>query len=58
MLFKNTSSIADQLVQMITFIVRLKLVTFKFKKVYSQSRLLLDQWKIPSFYFQDGGSTR
>nr|GEX67619.1 putative reverse transcriptase domain-containing protein [Tanacetum cinerariifolium] len=38
--------------------VRLKLVTFKFKKMLTRSRLLLDQWKIPSYCIIHDGSSR
>ncbi|GKD32326.1 reverse transcriptase domain, reverse transcriptase zinc-binding domain protein [Tanacetum coccineum] len=47
-LFNKKKSTADQIVQLITSLVRTKLVTFKFKKMTTGSRLLLDQWKIPS----------
>ncbi|GKB47363.1 zinc knuckle CX2CX4HX4C containing protein [Tanacetum coccineum] len=50
-LFKNKKSTADQIIQLITSLVWMKLVTFKFKKVTTGSRLLLDQWKIPSSCF-------
>ncbi|GJX19584.1 putative gag-pol polyprotein [Tanacetum coccineum] len=36
----------------------LKLVTFKFKKMSTRSRLLLDQWKIPRYYIIYDGSSR
>nr|GEZ86896.1 RNA-directed DNA polymerase, eukaryota, reverse transcriptase zinc-binding domain protein [Tanacetum cinerariifolium] len=45
---KKTSS-SDQIVDVIISMVRLKLVTFKFKKMSTRSRLLLDEWKIPSY---------
>ncbi|GJR86292.1 retrovirus-related pol polyprotein from transposon TNT 1-94 [Tanacetum coccineum] len=38
--------------------VRLKLVTFMFKKMSTKSHLLLDQWKIPSYCIVHSGSTR
>ncbi|GKD87108.1 hypothetical protein Tco_1358262, partial [Tanacetum coccineum] len=46
------------IVQVILSMVRLKLVTFKFKKMSVGSRLLLDQWKIPSYCIVHDGSTR
>ncbi|GJR83858.1 reverse transcriptase domain, reverse transcriptase zinc-binding domain protein [Tanacetum coccineum] len=46
-LFKKKASTVPHIVQVIASMVRLKLVTFKFKKVTTLSRLLLDQWKIP-----------
>nr|GEX97390.1 reverse transcriptase domain, reverse transcriptase zinc-binding domain protein [Tanacetum cinerariifolium] len=54
---KKTSS-PDQIVDVIIFMVRLKLVTFKFKKMSTMSRLLLDQWKIPSYCIIHDGSSR
>ncbi|GJV13663.1 protein LAZ1, partial [Tanacetum coccineum] len=51
-------STADQIVQFITSLVRTKLVTFKFKKMSTGSRLLLDQWKIPSSCFDQNRSSR
>ncbi|GKA71266.1 retrotransposon protein, putative, ty1-copia subclass [Tanacetum coccineum] len=57
-LFKKKKSTADQIVQLITSLVRMKLVTFKFKKMTTGSRLLLDQWKIPSSCFDYNGSSR
>ena len=47
-LFKRKKSTVDEVVQVIVHTIRLKLVTFKFKKITSRSRLLLDKWKIPS----------
>ncbi|GKB42989.1 hypothetical protein Tco_0887931 [Tanacetum coccineum] len=47
-LFNKISMSPDQIVQVILSMVRLKLVSFKFKKTSTRSRLLLDQWKIPS----------
>ncbi|GKC70568.1 hypothetical protein Tco_1116451, partial [Tanacetum coccineum] len=47
-LFKKKTSTVPQIIQVIVSMVRLKLVSFKFKKVSARSRLLLDQWKIPS----------
>ncbi|GJZ84738.1 zinc knuckle CX2CX4HX4C containing protein [Tanacetum coccineum] len=48
-LFKKKTSSPDQIVQVILSMVRLKLVTFKFKKMSTRSCLLLNQWKIPSY---------
>ncbi|GJX51199.1 reverse transcriptase domain, reverse transcriptase zinc-binding domain protein [Tanacetum coccineum] len=48
-LFKEKTSSLDQIFDVIISMVRLKLVTFKFKKMSTRSRLLLDQWKIPSY---------
>ncbi|GJV00358.1 putative gag-pol polyprotein [Tanacetum coccineum] len=42
-LFKKKKLNADQIVQHITSLVRMKLVTFKFKRITAGSRLLLDQ---------------
>ncbi|GJR01198.1 retrovirus-related pol polyprotein from transposon TNT 1-94 [Tanacetum coccineum] len=56
-LFKKTSS-PDQIVDVIISMVRLKLVTFKFKKMSTRSRLLLDQWKISSYCIVHDGSSR
>nr|GEV90681.1 RNA-directed DNA polymerase, eukaryota, reverse transcriptase zinc-binding domain protein [Tanacetum cinerariifolium] len=55
-LFKKKTLTPDQIVDVI--LVRLKLVTFKFKKMSTKSRLLLDQWKIPIYCIVHGGSTR
>ncbi|GKC83225.1 reverse transcriptase domain, reverse transcriptase zinc-binding domain protein [Tanacetum coccineum] len=57
-LFKKKVSSPDQIVQVILSMVRLKLVTFKFKKMSTGSRLLLDQWKIPSYCIVHDRSTR
>ncbi|GJU83480.1 reverse transcriptase domain, reverse transcriptase zinc-binding domain protein [Tanacetum coccineum] len=57
-LFKKKTSSPDQIVQVILSMVRLKLVTFKFKKMSTRSRLLLDQWKIPSYCISHDGSSR
>ncbi|GJW55342.1 hypothetical protein Tco_0099427 [Tanacetum coccineum] len=57
-LFKKKKSNADQIAQLITSLVRMKLVTFKFKKMATGSRLLLNQWKIPSSCFDHDGSSR
>ncbi|GKD84723.1 hypothetical protein Tco_1355877, partial [Tanacetum coccineum] len=56
-LFKKKTSSPDQIVDVIMSMVRLKLVTFKFKKMSTQSRLLLDQWKIPSSCIDHDGSS-
>ncbi|GJT00107.1 reverse transcriptase domain, reverse transcriptase zinc-binding domain protein [Tanacetum coccineum] len=56
-LFKKKASTVSQIVQVITSSVRLKLVTFKFKKMSTRSRPLLDQWKIPSSCMILKGST-
>ncbi|GJU93135.1 hypothetical protein Tco_1317891 [Tanacetum coccineum] len=45
-LFKKNSSTLPQIIKVITAIVRLKLVTFKFKKVSTRVRIILDTWKI------------
>ncbi|GKB91561.1 reverse transcriptase domain, reverse transcriptase zinc-binding domain protein [Tanacetum coccineum] len=57
-LFKKKTSSPDQIVDVIISMVRLKLVTFKFKKMSTRSRLLLDQWKIPSYCIVHDGSSR
>ncbi|GKA22191.1 reverse transcriptase domain, reverse transcriptase zinc-binding domain protein, partial [Tanacetum coccineum] len=57
-LFKKKKSTADQIVQLITSLVRMKLVTFKFKKMFIGSRLMLDQWNIPSSCFDHDKSLR
>ncbi|GJU65543.1 sodium/hydrogen exchanger 6 [Tanacetum coccineum] len=57
-LFKKKTSTPGQIVDVIFSTVRLKLVTFKFKKMSTKSRLLLDQWKIPSYCIVHDGSTR
>ncbi|GJU23248.1 hypothetical protein Tco_1156590 [Tanacetum coccineum] len=57
-LFKKKTSSPDQIVQVILSMVRLKLVTYKFKKMSTGSRLLLDQWKIPSYCIAHDGSSR
>ncbi|GJV91875.1 putative gag-pol polyprotein [Tanacetum coccineum] len=54
-LFKKKTSTADQV---ICSIVHLKLVTFRFKKVSSRSRLLLDRWNIPNLCVIHEGSAR
>ncbi|GJU15267.1 hypothetical protein Tco_1143233 [Tanacetum coccineum] len=57
-LFKKKTSSPDQIVDVIISMVRLKLVTFKFKKMSTRSRLLLDQWKISSYCIVHDGSSR
>nr|GEY92165.1 reverse transcriptase domain, reverse transcriptase zinc-binding domain protein [Tanacetum cinerariifolium] len=57
-LFKKKTSSPDQIVDVITSLVWLKLVTFRFKKMSTWSRLLLDQWKIPSYCNVHDGSSR
>nr|GEU38050.1 RNA-directed DNA polymerase, eukaryota, reverse transcriptase zinc-binding domain protein [Tanacetum cinerariifolium] len=57
-LFKEKTLSPDQIVQVILSMVWLKLVTFKFKKMSTRSYLLLDQWKIPSYYIAHDGSFR
>ncbi|PWA94751.1 RNA-directed DNA polymerase, eukaryota, Reverse transcriptase zinc-binding domain protein [Artemisia annua] len=47
-LFMRKKSTVAEVVQVIVSTVRLKMVTFKFKKITHRPRLLLDQWKIPS----------
>ena len=56
-LFNKKKSTVDEVVQVIVSTLRLKLVTFKFKKLTTRSRLLLDKWKIPSAcYFHEGSA--
>nr|GEU32561.1 hypothetical protein [Tanacetum cinerariifolium] len=57
-LFKKKTSSPNQIVDVIISMVRLKLVTFKFKKMSTRSRLLLDQWKILSYCIIHDGSSR
>ncbi|GJY85349.1 hypothetical protein Tco_0499375 [Tanacetum coccineum] len=57
-LFKKKSSKVPQIIEVVTAIVRLKLVTFKFKKVSSRARILLDTWKILSSSIISEGSSR
>ncbi|GKB78613.1 hypothetical protein Tco_0945508 [Tanacetum coccineum] len=47
-LFKKKIASVDQVVQVICQIVRLKMVSFKFKKVSAKSHLMLDRWKVLS----------
>ncbi|GJS73660.1 hypothetical protein Tco_0706501 [Tanacetum coccineum] len=56
--FKKKTSIVPQLFEVIISTVRLKLVTFKFKKVSPIARLLLDEWKILSSSMVQDGSSR
>nr|GEX10433.1 reverse transcriptase domain, reverse transcriptase zinc-binding domain protein [Tanacetum cinerariifolium] len=56
-LFKKKTSSSDKIVDVIISMVRLKLVTFKSKKMSTWSRLLLDQWKIPSYCIVHDGSS-
>ncbi|GJT01661.1 putative reverse transcriptase domain-containing protein [Tanacetum coccineum] len=56
-LFKKKTSSPNQIVDVIISMVRLKLVTFKLKKMSTRSRLLLDQWKIPSYCVVHDGSS-
>nr|GEZ29616.1 RNA-directed DNA polymerase, eukaryota, reverse transcriptase zinc-binding domain protein [Tanacetum cinerariifolium] len=56
-LFKKKISSPDQIVHAILSMVRLKLVTFKFKKMSTRTRMLHDQWKIPSYYVIHDGSS-
>ncbi|GJY47405.1 putative RNA-directed DNA polymerase [Tanacetum coccineum] len=56
-LFKKKFLTADKLVQAICSTVRLKLITFKFKKIATRSQLLLDRWKPPKkCIFHDGSA--
>nr|GEV20434.1 hypothetical protein [Tanacetum cinerariifolium] len=55
-LLKKKIASVDQVVQVICHIVRLKLVSFKFKKVCARSRLMLDRWKVPSVCVTHDGS--
>jgi hypothetical protein len=56
-LFNHKKSTVDEVVQVIVSTIRLKLVTFKFKKLTPRSRLLLDKWKIPRVcYFHEGSA--
>ncbi|GJZ02549.1 hypothetical protein Tco_0520510, partial [Tanacetum coccineum] len=57
-LFQKKTSTPGQIVDVIFSTVRLKLVTFKFKKMSTKSRLLLDQWKILSYCIVHDGSTK
>ena len=47
-LFNKKSSTVDQLVHAISSTVRLKLVTFRFKKMSTRSLLILEQWRMPT----------
>ncbi|GKD94409.1 hypothetical protein Tco_1374246 [Tanacetum coccineum] len=58
---KTVVSIISRIVLLLlptTFGWKGMLVTFKFKKMSTKSRLLLDQWKIPSYYIVHDRSTR
>ncbi|GJU11842.1 hypothetical protein Tco_1134238 [Tanacetum coccineum] len=55
-LFSKKILSIDNLVESICSTVRLKLVTFKFKKISSTSRLLLDLWKVPKKCIDHDGS--
>nr|GEU44033.1 hypothetical protein [Tanacetum cinerariifolium] len=55
-LFKKKISSPNQIVHAILSMVRLKLVTFKFKMMSTRSRMLLDRWKIPSYCVVHDGS--
>lgn len=57
-LFKQKKSTIDEVVQVIISTVRLKLVTFEFKKITPQSHILLDKWKIPRACLILEGSVR
>nr|GEV61702.1 reverse transcriptase domain, reverse transcriptase zinc-binding domain protein [Tanacetum cinerariifolium] len=57
-LFKKNTSISNQIVDVILSMVRLKLVTFKLKKISTRSRLLLNQWNISSLCIVHDGSLR
>nr|GEX22170.1 reverse transcriptase domain, reverse transcriptase zinc-binding domain protein [Tanacetum cinerariifolium] len=57
-LFKKKTSTVLQIIEAITGIVRLNLVTFKFKKISTRARILLDSWKIPSSSILVEGSSR
>ncbi|GJS62835.1 uncharacterized protein Tco_0677399 [Tanacetum coccineum] len=57
-LFKKKKLSADQIVQLITSLVQMKLVTFEFKKMSTGSRLMLVQWKIPSSCYDHDKSSR
>nr|GEZ17761.1 FAR1 DNA binding domain-containing protein [Tanacetum cinerariifolium] len=48
-LFQKKTMTVDQLVRIICDTIRLKLITFRFKKMSTGSRLLLDQWRVPSY---------
>ncbi|GKD74159.1 reverse transcriptase domain-containing protein [Tanacetum coccineum] len=55
---KEMKDIFEQMEDKVDQCFVLKLVTFKFKKMSTRSRLLLDQWKIPSYYIVHDGSLR
>ncbi|GJR25730.1 reverse transcriptase domain, reverse transcriptase zinc-binding domain protein [Tanacetum coccineum] len=55
-LFTKKILSVDKLVQSICSTVRLKLVTFRFKKISPTSRKLLDMWKVPKQCIVHNGS--
>nr|GEX12400.1 zinc finger, CCHC-type [Tanacetum cinerariifolium] len=55
---KTITLYPDQIVQVILSMVLLKLVTFKFKKMFTRPCLLLDQWKILRYCIIHDGSSR
>nr|GEV41393.1 RNA-directed DNA polymerase, eukaryota, reverse transcriptase zinc-binding domain protein [Tanacetum cinerariifolium] len=55
-LFQKKKMTVDQLVRIICDTIRLKLITFRFKKMSTGSRLLLDQWRVPSYCIVHDGS--
>nr|GEW71717.1 RNA-directed DNA polymerase, eukaryota, reverse transcriptase zinc-binding domain protein [Tanacetum cinerariifolium] len=55
-LFQKKTMTVDQLVRIICDTIRLKLITFRFKKMSTGSRLLLDQWRVPSYCIVRDGS--
>nr|GEW69012.1 RNA-directed DNA polymerase, eukaryota, reverse transcriptase zinc-binding domain protein [Tanacetum cinerariifolium] len=56
-LFQKKKMTVDQLlVRIICDTIRLKLITFRFKKMSTGSRLLLDQWRVPSYCIVHNGS--
>nr|GEY58405.1 reverse transcriptase domain, reverse transcriptase zinc-binding domain protein [Tanacetum cinerariifolium] len=55
-LFKKKIASVDRVIQVICHIVRLKLVSFMFKKVSARSPLMLDRWKVPSVCVTHDGS--
>nr|GEU36336.1 reverse transcriptase domain-containing protein [Tanacetum cinerariifolium] len=55
-LFQKKKMTVDRLVRIICDTIRLKLITFRFKKMSTESRLLLDQWRVPSYCIVHDGS--
>nr|GEZ84486.1 reverse transcriptase domain, reverse transcriptase zinc-binding domain protein [Tanacetum cinerariifolium] len=55
-LFQKKTMTVDQLVCIICDTIRLKLITFRFKKMSTGYRLLLDQWRVPSYCIVHDGS--